>query len=82
MGAGVGMMWHAPVRIATENTVYAMPETQIGFFTDNGCGYCLPRINNNDFALGLFLALTGARVRGKDLVTYGLATHYMSDTKI
>ena len=59
MGAGVGLIWHSPIRIATDTTVYAMPETQIGFFTDNGGAYFLTRINGGDISLGMYLALTG-----------------------
>jgi len=42
MGGGVGVSAHAPIRIATNNTVYAMPETGIGFFCDVGGSYFLP----------------------------------------
>ena len=58
--------------------VYAMPETAIGYITDNGAGYFLPRVNDGDFALGLFIALTGYRVKGRELVRYGLATHFVA----
>jgi enoyl-CoA hydratase/carnithine racemase len=54
-----------------------MPETAIGFFTDIGSSYFLTRIKNNDTALGLYVALTGLRIRGKDLVKFGLATHFV-----
>lgn len=77
MGGGVGLTWHSPVRIATDNSLYAMPETAIGFFTDVGGSYFLPRIKGGDFSLGLYLGLTGMRVKSRDLVKYGLATHYM-----
>ena len=77
MGGGVGLTWHSPIRIATDNSLFAMPETAIGFFTDVGGGYFLPRIKDGDFSLGLYLALTGHRVKGRDLVKYGLATHYV-----
>ena len=76
MGGGVGISWHAPIRIATENTVFAMPETAIGFFTDVGVSYFLPRISNNS-CLGMYLGLTGHRLRGKDALTWGVATHYV-----
>jgi 3-hydroxyisobutyryl-CoA hydrolase len=77
MGGGVGLTWHSPVRIATDNSMYAMPETAIGFFTDVGGSYFLPRIKNGDFSLGLYLGLTGMRIKGRELVKYGLATHYV-----
>lgn len=82
MGGGVGLTWHSPIRIATDNSMFAMPETAIGFFTDVGGGYFLPRVKNGDFSLGLYLALTGLRVKGKDLVKYGLATHYVAQDKL
>lgn len=82
MGGGVGLTWHSPIRIATDNSLFAMPETAIGFFTDVGGGYFLPRIKDGDFSLGLYLALTGHRVKGRDLVKYGLATHYVPQEKL
>jgi 3-hydroxyisobutyryl-CoA hydrolase len=48
-------------RIATENSVYAMPEAKIGFFTDIASSYFLPRLKHN---LGFYLALTGQRLKG------------------
>ncbi len=77
MGAGVGLTWHSQIRIATENSFFAMPETAIGFFTDVGCGYFLPRINRGDSSLGLYVGLTGKRIKSKELVKYGIATHFV-----
>jgi 3-hydroxyisobutyryl-CoA hydrolase len=74
MGGGVGLSIHAPFRVATENTVFAMPETAIGLFPDVGGSYFLPRL---DGALGMYLALTGARLKGADAVYAGVATHYV-----
>lgn len=82
MGGGVGLTWHAPIRIATEKSMYAMPETAIGFFTDVGGSYFLPRIKNSDFSLGLYLGLTGVRVKSRDLVKYGIATHFVPEDNI
>lgn len=57
----MGLSVHGPIRIATENTLFAMPETAIGFFTDVGGSYFLPRLTRN---LGMYLGLTGARLKG------------------
>lgn len=77
MGGGVGLTWHSPVRIATDNSMYAMPETAIGFFTDVGGSHFLSRMRNDEISLGLYLGLTGARVKSKDLVRWGIATHFV-----
>merc|ERR1711990_757699 len=76
MGGGVGLSCHAPSRVATDNSLYAMPETGIGFFTDVAGSYFLPRIKGNS-SLGLYLGLTGHRLKGKDLAAWGIATHYV-----
>ena len=61
MGGGVGLSVHAPFRIATERTVFAMPETTIGFFPEVGGSFFLPRM---DGYLGTYLALTSERLSG------------------
>lgn len=63
MGGGVGLSVHAPFRIATEKTVFAMPETTIGFFPDVGASFFLPKM---DGGLGLYLALTSERLKGPE----------------
>jgi enoyl-CoA hydratase len=74
MGGGVGISMPARFRIATENTTYAMPETGIGLFPDVGGGWYLPR---KPGAIGMWLALTGARLKAADCLIAGVATHYM-----
>ena len=81
MGGGVGLTCYAPMRIATENSVYAMPETGIGFFPDVSGSYFLPRLKNNP-CLGMYLGLTGHRLKGRDLVTYGVATHFVEQENV
>ena len=63
MGGGVGLSIHGPFRIATEKSVFAMPETAIGLFPDVGASFQLSRMGT----LGKFLALTGQRLKGLDL---------------
>jgi 3-hydroxyisobutyryl-CoA hydrolase len=79
MGGGVGLSIHAPFRIATENTVFAMPETTIGFFPDVGASFFLPRMNG---AIGTYLALTSDRLTGANVFYSGIATHYLHSTSL
>ena len=76
MGGGVGITAHAPFRIATDNSMWAMPEAGIGFFTDVAGSYFLPRLDKNP-AIGLYLGLTGQRLRGKELNQFNVATHFV-----
>lgn len=64
MGSGVGCSIHGKYRIATERTVFAMPETLIGAMPDIGGSYFLPRLRGY---LGYYLGLTGRRLHGKNL---------------
>ncbi|KAK9768019.1 3-hydroxyisobutyryl-CoA hydrolase [Basidiobolus ranarum] len=79
MGGGVGLSVHAPFRIATENTLFAMPETRIGFFPDVGGSFFLPRL---DGETGTYLALTGDRLKGEDTLYAGIATHYVPAARL
>ncbi|MEM6412009.1 MAG: enoyl-CoA hydratase/isomerase family protein [Pseudomonadota bacterium] len=79
MGGGVGISVHGTHRIATERTLFAMPETGIGLFPDVGGGWFLPRLRGE---LGTWLALTGARLKGTDVLAAGIATHFVSSARI
>lgn len=79
MGGGVGLSVHAPFRIATERTVFAMPETTIGFFPDVGASFFLPRMNG---AVSTYLALTSERLTGANVFYSGVATHYLHSTSL
>ena len=70
MGGGVGLSAHASHRVASERTLFAMPEVAIGFFPDVGATYVLPRLAGR---IGAFLAATGLRVQAGDVVALGLA---------
>lgn len=74
MGGGVGLAGPASLRVATEHTRLAMPETGIGLFPDVGGGWYLSRLKGR---LGQYLALTGARLDGAECLWAGLATHYV-----
>ena len=75
MGGGVGISEPADVRVATDRTTYAMPETGIGLFPDVGGGWFLPRLPGQT---GVWLALTGARLKAADTVALGIHTHYVA----
>ncbi|RNF27544.1 enoyl-CoA hydratase/isomerase family protein [Trypanosoma conorhini] len=75
MGGGVGVSVHGRYRVASEHALFAMPETAIGMFPDVGATWFLPRVKME--GLGLYLGLTGARLKGADLAHAGLATHYV-----
>jgi enoyl-CoA hydratase len=79
MGGGVGLSLPALYRVATERTMFAMPETGIGLFPDVGGGWFLSRLPGRT---GAWLATTGARIKGADVAAIGLATHYMASDKI
>lgn len=72
MGGGVGVSYHGSHRVVTENAVFAMPEVGIGFFPDVGGSHILPQLKG---AFGMYLGLTGARIRWGDQLWCGLATH-------
>lgn len=79
MGGGVGLSIHAPFRIATERTLFAMPETTIGFFPDVGASFFLPRM---DGSVGTYLALTSEGLKGVNAFYSGIATHYIHSTSL
>ncbi len=79
MGGGVGISEPAKVRIATERTTYAMPETGIGLFPDVGGGWFLSRLPGQT---GVWLALTGARLKAADTVALGIHTHFVLQVSI
>ena len=79
MGGGVGLALPCRFRLATENTLFAMPEGAIGLFPDVGAGWYLPRLPGRT---GQFLALTGARLDGAECLWSGLATHYVPGARL
>ena len=70
MGGGMGISQGARMRIVTERTKMAMPETNIGLFPDVGGGFFLSRCPGH---VGEYLALTGEVINADDAIAYGLA---------
>jgi len=79
MGGGVGVSLHGSHRVAGERYLFAMPEVGIGFFPDVGATYALPRLPGQ---FGMYLALTGERVKRADACMLGLATHSVASADI
>ena len=74
MGGGVGVSAHGDVRVVTERSRVAMPETGIGFVPDVGGTYLLAGAPGE---LGTHLALTGRAVDAADAILCGLADHFV-----
>jgi enoyl-CoA hydratase len=79
MGGGMGISQGASVRVVTERSKMAMPETNIGLFPDVGGGYFLSRCPGH---LGEYLGLTGHMLTGEEAVHAGLADGYMTSGKL
>ncbi len=76
MGGGFGVAGPCQYRVATEKTVFAMPEVGIGFFPDVGSLHSLLRCPRRT---GYWLGLTGDSIRAADMLPMGLATHYIPE---
>ncbi|QCB45504.1 enoyl-CoA hydratase/isomerase family protein [Hydrogenophaga sp. PAMC20947] len=79
MGGGMGISQGASLRIVTERSKLAMPETGIGLFPDVGGGYFLSRCPGH---LGEYLALTGHMLNGSEAVAAGLADALMESGRL
>ena len=79
MGGGVGLSRPCRYRVATERTTFAMPETGIGLFPDVGGGWYLSRMPDH---MGLWLALTGARIKAADCELLQIATDFVESARI
>jgi enoyl-CoA hydratase len=79
MGGGVGVSVHGSHRIGTEKTLFAMPETGIGFFPDVGGTYFLPRMPRSS---GIYCALSSGRLKQGDALATGVLTHAVSEASL
>ncbi len=79
MGGGVGISIYGSHRIVTENALFAMPEGALGFFPDVGASFFLPSLPGH---FGIYLALTGARIKWGDCLNLGLATHAVPEIEL
>ena len=79
MGGGAGISVHGSHRIMSERALFAMPETGIGLFPDVGATEFLARCPG---ALGMYLGLTGARIKAADAIHAGIGTHFMPSSAL
>ncbi|WP_435738253.1 enoyl-CoA hydratase/isomerase family protein [Cellulosimicrobium sp. PMB13] len=79
MGGGVGLAGHATVRVVTERSRIAMPETRIGFTPDVGGSWLLARAPGR---LGEHLALGAVTMDGADAIHAGFADHYVPTERL
>src|SRR5690606_8026815 len=79
MGGGIGLAGHAAVRVVTERSRLAMPETRIGFTPDVGGTLLLARAPGR---LGEYFGLTGASMGAADAVYLGFADHVVPSDRI
>ncbi|KAL8499354.1 hypothetical protein ACS0TY_022365 [Phlomoides rotata] len=79
MGGGAGISLPGMFRVVTDKTVLSYPEVQIGYHPDGGASYYLSRLPGY---LGEYLALTGEKLSGADMMACGLATHYSIKEKL
>jgi enoyl-CoA hydratase len=79
MGGGAGISVSGAYRVATERTMFAMPETGIGLFPDVGATRFLNRTPGH---IGRYLGLTGARRGAADALYCGFATHVTAQERV
>ncbi|KAI9473579.1 MAG: ClpP/crotonase-like domain-containing protein [Benjaminiella poitrasii] len=79
LGGALGLFVHGPFRIATEKTIFAVPEVSLGAFLNSGSSFYLSRL---DGEIGTYLALTGARLEGIDTFFAGVTTHYIPSSRL
>ncbi|MFD9130486.1 enoyl-CoA hydratase/isomerase family protein [Kitasatospora sp. NPDC059571] len=74
MGGGVGLSAHGSVRVVTERSAVAMPETRIGLMPDVGGSRLLALAPGG---LGTHLALTARSMGPGDALLCGFADHFV-----
>jgi enoyl-CoA hydratase/carnithine racemase len=79
MGGGMGLAQPAFLRVVTERTKIAMPETRIGFIPDVGATHFLGKM---EVELELYIGLTGLTLSGSDAISCGLADAYAPSVSI
>jgi len=79
MGGGIGISAHGSLRVVTERSTLAMPETRIGFIPDVGGTYLLAMAPHE---LGTYAALTASRFGAADAFLLGLSDLFIPSNEI
>lgn len=79
MGGGMGVSVNGSHRVATERSLFAMPEVHIGLFPDVGASRFLNRCPGR---IGRYLALTGKRLHVADALYCGFVTHHVAQARL
>lgn len=74
IGGCSGYYLSSKYRVATEKTIFAVPEVFVGNYSDCGLAYYLSQLDKN---LGIYLGLTGTNVLGYDTKKLGIATNFV-----
>jgi enoyl-CoA hydratase len=78
MGGGVGISMHGSHILASENFIFAMPETSIGLFPDIGSSYLFAKCPGY---IGIYLGLLGTRLKAQEALDYNLIHHCLPSNK-
>jgi enoyl-CoA hydratase len=79
MGGGIGLAGHAAIRIVTERSRVAMPETRIGFTPDVGGSWLLAKAPGE---LGVHLALNSRTMDAADALHAGFADSFVPSERL
>lgn len=77
LGGGFGLAQACHIRVSSEKSRFAMPETAIGF-PDVGATYFLSRLDE----IGVYLALTGAQISSSDALSLDLIDYYVPSASL
>jgi enoyl-CoA hydratase len=78
-GGGAGLSVNARYRTVSERTLFSMPEVFIGSIPDIGASSFF---NLCPGYIGMYLALTGARINAADAVACGLYSHLIPEARL
>ena len=79
MGGGIGISGHAPIRVVTETSILAMPETKAGMAPDVGVNYILAQAPG---FIGEYLATTSSSFSAGDAIALGFADFFVTESKL